>query len=91
MSKVEKYYQQYGVRAQELKEEGKRFMGYICSFVPIEIITAAGFVPFRIRGDVHEPITKGDTYLETIACPFMRSCFDQSLKGKYDFCEICDL
>jgi len=55
--------------------------------VPIEIITAAGFVPFRIRGDVHEPITKGDTHLETIACPFMRSCFDQSLKGKYDFCE----
>jgi benzoyl-CoA reductase subunit C len=42
-------------------------------------------VPFRIRGDVHEPITKGDTNLETIACPFLRSCFDVSLKGRYDF------
>jgi len=34
---------------------------------------------------VHEPITKGDTNLETIACPFIRSCFDVSLKGRYEF------
>jgi len=25
-----------------------------------------------------------DTYLETIMCPYIRSCFDQALKGKYD-------
>lgn len=86
-SKVERYYQDYGVRARELKAQGKKFMGYICSFVPVEIIDAAGFIPFRIRGDVHEPITKGDTQLETIACPFMRSYFDLSLKGKYVFCD----
>ena len=66
-SKVEKYYQDYGVRAKELKQEGKKFIGYICSFVPVEIIEAAGFIPFRIRGDVNEPITKGDTQMETIA------------------------
>jgi benzoyl-CoA reductase/2-hydroxyglutaryl-CoA dehydratase subunit BcrC/BadD/HgdB len=84
---VEKYYQDYGSRARELKKDGKKFMGYICSFVPVEIIQAAGFIPFRIRGNVHEPITKGNTQLETIACPFMRSCFDLSIKGHYDFCE----
>jgi benzoyl-CoA reductase subunit C len=84
---VEKYYQDYGSRARELKKDGKKFMGYICSFVPVEIIQAAGFIPFRIRGNVHEPITKGNTQLETIACPFMRSCFDLSFKGHYDFCE----
>jgi benzoyl-CoA reductase subunit C len=87
LSKVEKYYQDYGLRAKELNNQGQRVMAYLCSLVPLEIISAAGFMPFRIRGDVHEPITKGDTQLETIACPFMRSCFDVSLKGKYDFCE----
>jgi benzoyl-CoA reductase subunit C len=87
MARVERYYQDYGLRARELKEEGKRFIGYLCSFVPVEIITAAGLVPLRIRGDVHEPITKGDTQLETIACPFVRSCFDIALKGKYAFCD----
>jgi benzoyl-CoA reductase/2-hydroxyglutaryl-CoA dehydratase subunit BcrC/BadD/HgdB len=51
----------------------------------LEIITAAGCIPFRVRGNVHEPITKGDTLLETIVCPYYRSCFDLSLKQKYDF------
>ena len=83
--KVENYYQNYGLRARELKDQGQKVIAYLCSLVPVEIITAAGCVPFRIRGDVHEPITKGDTNLETIACPFMRSCFDVSLKGRYDF------
>jgi benzoyl-CoA reductase subunit C len=87
MSKVERYYENYGVRARELKEKGKSIIAYLCSLVPAEIITAAGLVPFRIRGDVNEPITKGDTNLETIACPFIRSCFDLSVKGRYDFCD----
>jgi len=87
LSRAERYYQNYGVRARELKDQGKRVIAYLCSLVPVEIITAAGLVPLRIRGDVHEPITKGDTQLETIACPFVRSCLDIALKGKYDFCD----
>ena len=85
LQKVETYYQNYGLRARELKDQGQKIIAYLCSLVPVEIITAAGCVPFRIRGDVHEPITKGDTNLETIACPFIRSCFDVSLKGRYEF------
>ncbi len=82
---VRSYYEDYGSRAKELVKEGKRFIGYICSFVPLEIITASGCSAFRIRGDVHEAITKGDTLLETIVCPYYRSCFDLSVKGRYDF------
>jgi benzoyl-CoA reductase subunit C len=85
LSRVESYYEDYGQRARELKKEGKRIIGYVCSLVPLEIITAAGCIPFRIRGDVHDSITKGDINLETIACPYYRGCFDQSVKGKYDF------
>jgi benzoyl-CoA reductase subunit C len=84
-STVENYYKDYGSRAKELKEGGQKVIGYICSFVPLEIITAAGCDPFRVRGNVHEPITKGDALLETIVCPYYRSCFDLSVKGKYDF------
>src|SRR5512139_3411366 len=84
-STVEKHYRDYGLRAKELKKEGKKLIGYICSLVPLEIITAAGCIPFRVRGNVHEPITKGDTLLETIVCPYYRSVFDLSVKGKYDF------
>ncbi|RLB30448.1 MAG: hypothetical protein DRG87_05085 [Deltaproteobacteria bacterium] len=87
MSKVERYYEDYGARAREEKAQGHKVMTYLCSLVPVEIIAAAGFIPFRIRGSVHEPITKGDAQLETIACPFMRSCFDLSLKGSCDFAD----
>ncbi|OGP94650.1 MAG: hypothetical protein A2157_11340 [Deltaproteobacteria bacterium RBG_16_47_11] len=82
---VETYYKDYGLRARELKNEGKKFIGYVCSLVPLEIISASGCIPFRVRGNVHEPITKGDTLLETIVCPYYRSIFDLSVKGKYDF------
>lgn len=82
---VEKLYKNYGIRARELREKGKKFIGYVCSFVPLEIIYASGSIPFRIRGDINEPITKADTILEPIVCPYYRSCFDVSLKGRYDF------
>ncbi|MEW6375185.1 MAG: 2-hydroxyacyl-CoA dehydratase family protein, partial [Thermodesulfobacteriota bacterium] len=82
---VEKYYTDYGLRAKELKNEGKKIIGYVCSFVPLEIITASGCIPFRVRGNVNEPVTTGDTLLETIVCPYYRSCFDLSVKQKYDF------
>jgi len=82
---ADKYYSDYGSRARELKKQGQRIMGYLCALTPVEIIAAAGFVPFRIKGDVNEPITKADTEMETIVCPLVRSCFDMLLKGKYEF------
>jgi benzoyl-CoA reductase subunit C len=82
---VDRYYRDYGGRARELKKQGKKIIGYLCALTPVEIIAAAGFIPFRIKGDVNEPITKADTEMETIVCPLVRSCFDISLKGRYDF------
>jgi benzoyl-CoA reductase subunit C len=85
LAAADKYYQDYGVRARELKKQGKKVIGYLCAFTPAELITAAGMVPFRIKGDVNEPITKADTEMETIICPLVRSCFDMALKGNYEF------
>ncbi len=85
LAEVEKHYHNYGARARELKGQGRGIIGYLCSFVPQEIITAAGFVPFRLKGSVNEPITRADVEMETIVCPLVRSCFDLSLKGNYDF------
>jgi bzd-type benzoyl-CoA reductase N subunit len=84
---LEKYYREYGRRAEELKSQGYRFIGYLCAFVPVEIVYAAGFMPFRIKGDVNEPITKADVNMETLVCPLVRSCFDLAVKGRYNFLE----
>ena len=85
LAAVDKYYQDYGLRARELKGQGEKVIGYLCALAPVEIIAAAGFVPFRIKGDVNEPVTRADTQMETIVCPLVRSCFDGLLKGKYGF------
>jgi len=82
---AEKYYEEYGLRAKELKAAGKKVIGYLTALGPVEIMTAAGVVPIRLKGNVSEPITKGDAYMETIVCPFVRNVFDAAVKGKYAF------
>ena len=85
LAAAEKYYRDYGCRAKELKGEGMKVMGYFSTLAPVEIISAAGFIPVRMKGDVNEPITKADTHMETIVCSFVRNVFDSALKGRYDF------
>jgi benzoyl-CoA reductase subunit C len=82
---AEKYYSEYGIRAKELKSEGKKIIGYISALTPVEILTAAGVVPFRLKGNVSDSITKSDAHMETIVCPFVRNVFDAALKGKFGF------
>jgi bzd-type benzoyl-CoA reductase N subunit len=85
LAKVEQIYRDRGQRAKELKAEGRKVIGYLCSLTPVEVITAVDFVPYRIMGNMKQSITHADAYLETIACPFTRSCLDIALKGSYDF------
>ncbi|MBA4389539.1 MAG: hypothetical protein C0399_01195 [Syntrophus sp. (in: bacteria)] len=85
LTTAEKYYTQYGSRARDLKAEGKKVIAYLTALGPVEILTAAGVIPFRLKGNVSEAITKGDAYMETIVCPFVRNVFDAAVKGKYDF------
>jgi len=83
---ADRHYSQYGSRARELKvTTGKKIIGYLTAMGPVEILTAAGVVPFRLKGNVSEAITKGDAFMETIVCPFVRNVFDAAIKGKYDF------
>jgi benzoyl-CoA reductase subunit C len=73
-----------GQRAGELAREGRRVIGTICIYPPVELITAAGLVPFRVAGSL-DPITEADAYLEPLMCPFVRSCFDLAVKKEFDF------
>jgi len=82
--------------AQDLKTRGKKIAGYLCCYPPLELIAAAGYVPFRVLGNMSEPITTADTYLPTVMCSFYRSCMDLAMKGRYNYfdafigCHACD-
>ena len=85
LAQAEEYYSDYGLRARELKGEGRKVIGYLSALCPVEILTAAGVVPIRLKGRVSEAVTKADAYMETIVCPFVRNVFDSALKGKYEY------
>lgn len=74
-----------GARARDLASRGDKVIGYTCAYTPVEIMTALGLVPFRIHGGAGRPLKQVDQYLETIMCPYVRSCFDLALGGEFDF------
>lgn len=81
---VEDIFRDRSRTAISLRKEGAKIIGYLCCS-PVELITAAGFVPYRIKGDMTKSVTKADAYIETIYCPFVRSAFDIAIQGGYDF------
>ncbi|MFW9780820.1 MAG: 2-hydroxyacyl-CoA dehydratase subunit D [Candidatus Heimdallarchaeota archaeon] len=61
-------------------------MGWVCSYTPLELIYAAGFLPYRIVGHSN-PVIDADAYIHTNFCQFVRSTVDNAIEGKYDFLE----
>jgi len=64
---------------------GERVMGYYCSYIPEEIFTAAGFLPYRIRGAGSEDSSDGDAYMSARVCTFVRHTISLALRGELDF------
>jgi benzoyl-CoA reductase subunit C len=68
------------------KAQGKKIIGWLCTYVPEEVILAAGALPVRITGYSHEDeLVDGTAYLYINNCSFTRSCLQLGLKGEYDF------
>jgi len=70
----------------DFKEQGGKVFGWLCTYVPEEIIHAAGVLPIRITGYREEvELDDGTAYLYVNSCSFSRSCFQLGLRGEYDF------
>jgi len=87
LAKAKDIYANRAGRVRELKAEGKKIMGYVCAYPPLEMVTAMDYAPIRVMGSMDEPITKADTQVPSIICPMLRSMLDLGMKGKADFVE----
>lgn len=85
LDRAREIYGDRSLRVRQLKTEGNKIMGYLCLYPVLEMMTALDLVPYRILGNLNETITEADACLPTQVCPFIRSCLDIALKGKYDF------
>ena len=67
------------------KEKGGKVIGYYCTYVPVEIIHAAGVLPFRMRATGSTSTELGDVYAAHTSCTFCRHSLDQAMRGAYKF------
>lgn len=84
MARVEEILRDRFSAVKKAKAQGKKIIGYFCSYVPLEILTALDMVPFRIMGDIEEPVTAMESLLPANFCPYIRNCIDGVFKGRYD-------
>ena len=70
----------------EYKASGKKVFGWLCTYVPEEVIMAAGALPVRITGYNQEmELEDGNAYLYINNCSFSRSCLQLGIRKEYDF------
>jgi benzoyl-CoA reductase subunit C len=67
------------------KRDGKKVVGFVCSYLPEEILQALDILPFRITGRGVQDTAHADSFLSRVNCSFARSCLELGFTGRYDF------
>ena len=70
---------------QDWKQQGKKVVGFMCTYVPEEILYAADILPVRLRAPNCVETTSADVYMSHLNCTFIRSCLEFTIEGKYQF------
>jgi benzoyl-CoA reductase/2-hydroxyglutaryl-CoA dehydratase subunit BcrC/BadD/HgdB len=66
---------------EDWKKSGRPVVGYTCTYVPLEILHAAGILPVRLRGLSTERTSIGDAYFGPFICSLPK-CILQSVGEK---------
>ena len=62
----------------------ERWVGYFCTYSPVEIIHAAGFTPVRIVG-AGDKVDLADALTPSFICPYLRKALNEGLAGGIRF------
>jgi len=82
---MERFREAYVNRYRNLKGrqgQGQKIIGWMCLYVPEEILASAGILPVRVMGGA-ERTPLADAHLYTNACSFVRSCLEEALTNNY--------
>lgn len=73
-----------GAYASALKGQGKKIIGFFCSYTPEVIIHAAGLHPMRLFGS-KEDIHLADRHLQSYCCSLVRGALADVLAGRLSY------
>lgn len=65
--------------------DGGKCIGYHCSLIPSEIFTAAGMMPYRIRGAGSTNTALTEVHVGSKWCSFVKHSLNLALEGEFDF------
>jgi benzoyl-CoA reductase/2-hydroxyglutaryl-CoA dehydratase subunit BcrC/BadD/HgdB len=94
---LKEHYQNRDRAARDWKEKGGKVVGYRCDNVPEEMISAAGFLPYRLSGDPHVGRDAVERYVQPFALPFsarnqrqgfVEAILNMLLTGTFDFLDF---
>lgn len=78
------------------KQDEKKILGYFCTYIPDEIITAANLLPIRVKAQQCTDTPMGDAYMAATTCSFTRCCLDAADRNQLQYldgivsCNSCD-
>ena len=79
------------LRMKELKDGGARVVGLFCSFVPLELVYAAGAVPVGLCAYSDEPIAAAEANLPRNLCPLIKASYGFALTDTCPYFYFSDL
>lgn len=71
--------------AREWKKQGRKVIGVMSSYVPEEVISAAGMLPWRITGTWRENISHARVYRGESSCSYCNHVLESFLSGELEF------
>jgi benzoyl-CoA reductase/2-hydroxyglutaryl-CoA dehydratase subunit BcrC/BadD/HgdB len=83
----------FGQREKEIqaaKESGKKVIGYLCMFAPIELILAADAIPVRVNSGWYDAAKLGDRIVPVEVCPIIRSTMGAKMIDLSPYLELSD-
>ena len=71
--------------AREWKSQDKKVLGLLCSYIPEEIVSAAGMLPWRITGTWQEAAPLAGAYRPEMTCRYCSHVLESVLNGDLNF------
>ena len=78
------------LKMKELKENGQRLVGAYCSFIPAELVVAAGGTVVSLCASSEEPIPAAEADLPRNLCPLIKASYGFGLTDTCPYFYFCD-
>lgn len=71
--------------ALDQQRHGKKVIGVLCSYVPEEVIYAAGMLSWQVNGTLRTGTPLADAYFPVQVCAYITHIMESLLQGELDF------